>query len=152
LGQVRNRLGETTLSGILLTKQLIKNSNNECFSFYINIKLLNSHNITQTYNTKINKYLELSVAMSLWCLEKISILPFIISATGIVFDSVGSLVGSTECLLIWIVLDLKTHKLGLLFIVSEFTSFSSRLRTTRQSSLVGVGGYLARPVKYSWRL
>jgi hypothetical protein len=84
LGQVRNRLGETTLSGILLTKQLIKNSNNECFSFYINIKLLNSHNITQTYNTKINKYLELSVAMSLWCLEKISILPFIISATGIV--------------------------------------------------------------------
>jgi hypothetical protein len=28
------------------------------------------------YNTKINKYLELSVAMrNLWCLEKISILP-----------------------------------------------------------------------------
>jgi hypothetical protein len=27
----------------------------------------NSHNITQTYNTKINKYLELSVAMrNLW--------------------------------------------------------------------------------------
>jgi hypothetical protein len=70
----------------------------------------------------------------------------------VLFDSVGSLVGSTECLLIWIVLDLKTHKLGLLFIVSEFTSFWSRLRTTRQSSLVGVGGYLARPVKYSWRL
>jgi hypothetical protein len=38
----------------------------------------NSHNITQTYNTKINKYLELSVAMrNLWCLEKNSILPFI---------------------------------------------------------------------------
>jgi hypothetical protein len=36
------------------------------------------------YNTKINKYLQLSVAMrNLWCLEKISILPFIISATGI---------------------------------------------------------------------
>jgi hypothetical protein len=45
-------------------------------------------NITQTYNTKINKYLELSVAMrNLWCLEKISILPFIISATGIVPQS-----------------------------------------------------------------
>jgi hypothetical protein len=38
----------------------------------------NSHNITQTYNTKINKYLELSVAVrNLWCLEKISILPLI---------------------------------------------------------------------------
>jgi hypothetical protein len=48
----------------------------------------NSHNITQTYNTKINKYLELSVAMrNLWCLEKISILPFIISARGIVPQS-----------------------------------------------------------------
>jgi hypothetical protein len=48
----------------------------------------NSHNITQTYNTKINKYLELSVAMrNLWCLEKISILPLIISATGIVPQS-----------------------------------------------------------------
>jgi hypothetical protein len=33
-------------------------------------------------------YLELSVAMrNLWCLEKISILPFIISATGIVPQS-----------------------------------------------------------------
>jgi hypothetical protein len=31
----------------------------------------NSHNITQTYNTKINKYLELCVTMrNLWCLEK----------------------------------------------------------------------------------
>jgi hypothetical protein len=50
--------------------------------------LLNSHNITQTYNTKINKYLELSVAMrNLWCLEKISILPLVISATGIVPQS-----------------------------------------------------------------
>jgi hypothetical protein len=38
-----------------------------------------------TYNTKINKYLELSVAMrNLWCLEKKSILPLVISATGIV--------------------------------------------------------------------
>jgi hypothetical protein len=35
-----------------------------------------------------NKYLELSVAMrNLWCLEKISILLFIISATGIVPQS-----------------------------------------------------------------
>jgi hypothetical protein len=48
----------------------------------------NSHNIIQTYNTKINKYLELSVAMrNLWCLEKISILPLVISATGIVPQS-----------------------------------------------------------------
>jgi hypothetical protein len=53
-----------------------------------NYNVPNSHNITQTYNTKINKYLELSVAMrNLWCLEKISILPFIISATGIVPQS-----------------------------------------------------------------
>jgi hypothetical protein len=35
------------------------------------IAVLNSHNITQTYNTQINKYLELSLAMrNLWCLEK----------------------------------------------------------------------------------
>jgi hypothetical protein len=40
------------------------------------------------YNTKINKYLELSVAMrNLWCSEKISILPLVISATGIVPQS-----------------------------------------------------------------
>jgi hypothetical protein len=40
------------------------------------------------YNTKINKYLELSVAMrNLWSLEKNSILPLIISATGIVPQS-----------------------------------------------------------------
>jgi hypothetical protein len=52
------------------------------------ITVSNSHNITQTYNTKINKYLELSVAIrNLWCLEKISILPLIISATGIVPQS-----------------------------------------------------------------
>jgi hypothetical protein len=36
----------------------------------------------------MNKYLEVSVAMShLWCLEKNSILPLIISATGIVPQS-----------------------------------------------------------------
>jgi hypothetical protein len=53
-----------------------------------NIAVPNSHNITQTYNTKINKYLELSVAMrNLWCLEKNSILPLVISATGIVPQS-----------------------------------------------------------------
>jgi hypothetical protein len=51
----------------------------------LDIAVPNSHNITQTYNTKINKYLELSVAMrNLWCLEKKSILPLIISATRIV--------------------------------------------------------------------
>jgi hypothetical protein len=57
-------------------------------AYLLDIAVLNSHNITQTYNTKINKYLELFVAMrNLWCLEKISILPFIISATGIVPQS-----------------------------------------------------------------
>jgi hypothetical protein len=53
-------------------------------AYLLDIAVPNSHNITQTYNTKINKYLELSVAMrNLWCLEKNSILP-LISATGIV--------------------------------------------------------------------
>jgi hypothetical protein len=57
-------------------------------AYLLDIAVPNSHNITQTYNTKINKYLELSVAMrNLWCLEKISILPFIISTTGIVPQS-----------------------------------------------------------------
>jgi hypothetical protein len=52
-------------------------------AYLLDIPIPNSHNITQTYNTKINKYLELSVAMrNLWCLEKNSILPLIISATG----------------------------------------------------------------------
>jgi hypothetical protein len=56
--------------------------------YLLDIAVPNSHNITQTYNTKINKYLELSVAMrNLWSLEKISILRFIISATGIVPQS-----------------------------------------------------------------
>jgi hypothetical protein len=55
---------------------------------FLDIAVPNSRNITQTYNTKINKYLELSVAMrNLWSLEKISILPLIISATGIVPQS-----------------------------------------------------------------
>jgi hypothetical protein len=45
-------------------------------AYLLDIAVTNSHNITQTYNTKINKYLELSVAMrNLWCLEKKSILP-----------------------------------------------------------------------------
>jgi hypothetical protein len=50
-------------------------------AYLLDIAVRNSHNITQTYeyNTKINKYLELSIAMrNLWCLEKISILPLII--------------------------------------------------------------------------
>jgi hypothetical protein len=54
-------------------------------AYLLDIAVPNSHNITQTYNTKINKYLELSVAMrNLWCLEKNSILPLVISATAIV--------------------------------------------------------------------
>jgi hypothetical protein len=57
-------------------------------AYLLDIAVPNSHNITQIYNTKINKYLELSVAIrNLWCLEKKSILPFIISATGIVPQS-----------------------------------------------------------------
>jgi hypothetical protein len=57
-------------------------------AYLLDIAVPNSHNITQTYNTKINKYLELSVAMrNLWYLEKKSILPFIISAIGIVPQS-----------------------------------------------------------------
>jgi hypothetical protein len=50
-------------------------------AYLLDIAVPNSHNITQTYNTKINKYLELTVMRNLWCLEKISILPLIISAT-----------------------------------------------------------------------
>jgi hypothetical protein len=57
-------------------------------AYLLDIAVPNSHNITQTYNTKINKYLELSVAMrNLWFLEKKSILPLVISATGIVPQS-----------------------------------------------------------------
>jgi hypothetical protein len=56
-------------------------------AYLLDIAVSNSHNITQTYNTKINKYLELSAMRNLWCLEKISILPLIISATGIVSQS-----------------------------------------------------------------
>jgi hypothetical protein len=45
-------------------------------AYLLDIAVPNSHNITQTYNTKINKYLELSVAMrNLWFRKKKSILP-----------------------------------------------------------------------------
>jgi hypothetical protein len=57
-------------------------------AYILDIAVPNSHNVTQTYNTKINKYLELSVAMrNLSSLEKNSILPLIISAAGIVPQS-----------------------------------------------------------------
>jgi hypothetical protein len=57
-------------------------------AYLLDIAVPNSHNITQTYNTKNNKYLEFSVApRNLWCLEKISILLLVISATGIVPQS-----------------------------------------------------------------
>jgi hypothetical protein len=56
-------------------------------AYLLDIAVPNSHT-SQTYNTKNNKYLELSVAMrNLWSLKKISILPLIISATGIVPQS-----------------------------------------------------------------
>jgi hypothetical protein len=52
------------------------------------VKLVSAPFSGHLYNTKINKYLELSVTMrNLWCLEKISILLLIISATGIVPQS-----------------------------------------------------------------
>jgi hypothetical protein len=43
-------------------------------AYLLDIAVPNSHNITQTYNTKINKYLDLSIAIrNLVCLEKFSI-------------------------------------------------------------------------------
>jgi hypothetical protein len=51
-------------------------------AYLLDIAVPNSHNITQTCNSKINKYLELSVAM-----RNLSILPLVISATGIVPQS-----------------------------------------------------------------
>jgi hypothetical protein len=46
-------------------------------TYLLDIAVPNSHNITQTYNTKINKYLELSVAMrNLWCLFRFYHLQF----------------------------------------------------------------------------
>jgi hypothetical protein len=59
-------------------------------AYLLDIAVPNAHYITQTFNTKINKYLELSVATHMrnhWCLEKNSILSLIISATGIVPQS-----------------------------------------------------------------
>jgi hypothetical protein len=54
----------------------------------LDVAVPNSHNITQTCNARIGKYLELSVAVrSLWCLERVSILPFVISASGMVPQS-----------------------------------------------------------------
>jgi hypothetical protein len=54
-------------------------------AYLLDIAVPNSHNITQTYKTKINKYLELSVAMrNLRCLEKLYLA---YSATGIVPQS-----------------------------------------------------------------
>jgi hypothetical protein len=46
-------------------------------AYLLDIAVPNSHNITQTYSTKINKYLELSVAMrNLWCLFRFYHLQF----------------------------------------------------------------------------
>jgi hypothetical protein len=72
----------------VLTDIHIQHNKQQKQAYLLDIAVPNSHNITQTYNTKINKYLELSVAMrNLWCSEKISIVPLIISATGIVPQS-----------------------------------------------------------------
>jgi hypothetical protein len=79
----------TVLTGIHNRPDIIILNKQQKQGYLLNIITVpNSHNITQTYNTKINKYLELCVAIrNLWCLEKISILPLIISATGIVAQS-----------------------------------------------------------------
>jgi hypothetical protein len=63
---------------IILNKQ-------QKLAYLLDTDVPNSYNITQTYNTKINKYLEISVAMkNLW------FRPLIISATGNVVREVFS--------------------------------------------------------------
>jgi hypothetical protein len=77
----RNCCASNDTNNNILNKQQKK-------AYLLDIAVPNSHNITQRSNTKINKYLELSVAMrNFWSLEKNSILPLIISATGIVPQS-----------------------------------------------------------------
>jgi hypothetical protein len=99
-------------------------------AYLLDIAVPNSHNITQTYNTKINKYLELSVTMrNLWCLEKKSILPLIILATGIVQQSLFKNLK---------ILDLG-NTLVLLYschIVRKFLNIDTEHNTTQQSQNV----------------
>jgi hypothetical protein len=98
-------------------------------AYLLDIAVPNSHNITQTYNTKINKYLELSVAMrNLWCLEKISILPFIISATGIVPQSAQSLFKNLK------ILDLD-NKLYSCHIVRKFLNIDTEHKTQKSQNV-----------------
>jgi hypothetical protein len=97
-------------------------------AYLLDIAVPNSYNITQTYNTKINKYLELSVAMrNLWCLEKKSILPLIISATGIVPQS--------------LLKNLKILDLGILLyschIVRKFLKIDTEHNKTQKKSKCG---------------
>jgi hypothetical protein len=92
-------------------------------AYLLDISVPNSHNITQTYNTKINIYLELSVAMrNLCCLEKISILPLIILATGIVPQSLFK--------------NLKILDLGNTLVVRKFLNIDTKHNKTQQSQTV----------------
>jgi hypothetical protein len=60
----RNCCASNDTNNNILNKQQKK-------AYLLDIAVPNSHNITQRSNTKINKYLELSVAMrNFWSLEK----------------------------------------------------------------------------------
>jgi hypothetical protein len=106
-------------------------------AYLLDIAVPNSHNITQTYNTKINKYLELSVATrNLWCLEKISILPPVISVTGIVPQS---LFKNLKILDLGNALVVKIQKGILLYschIVRKFLNIDTEHNKTQQSQNV----------------
>ena len=54
-------------------------------AFLIDIAIPSSHNLEKSHQEKISKYLELSVYLkNTWNLEKITILPIILSSTGII--------------------------------------------------------------------
>jgi hypothetical protein len=106
-------------------------------AYLLDIAVPNSHNITQTYNTKINEYLESSVAMrKFWCLKKNSILPLIISAPGIVPQS---LFKNLKILDLENTLVVEIQKGILLYschIVRKFRNFDTEHNKTKQSQNV----------------
>jgi hypothetical protein len=106
-------------------------------AYFLDIAVPNSHNITQTYNRKINNYLELSVAMrNLWCLEKNSILPLVISATGILPQS---LFKNLKILDLGNTLVVEIQKSVLLYschIVRKFLNIDTEHNKTQQSQYV----------------
>jgi hypothetical protein len=105
--------------------------------YLLDIAVPYSHNITRTYNTKINKYLELSIAMrNLWSLEKISILPLIISAMRLVPQS---LFKNLKFLDLENTLVVEIQKGILLYschIVRKFRNFDTEHNKTKQSQNV----------------